>query len=172
MKKIILILFFTSLMLAQEKNILNYSFQEGSVALSNTSNLRINTIIGKTVIGVAGTDSYILRSSSIPVFTQREATGIQPERNNTLPKVYSLDQNYPNPFNPVTRISYSIPKEGHVTLSVYNMLGEKVQQLVNESMSPGTYTVDWNAAGFTSGIYLYTIKSGNYTESKKLILLR
>jgi len=90
----------------------------------------------------------------------------------TLPTAYSLNQNYPNPFNPSTIINFSIPNEGFVTLSVYNSIGQQVATLVNESKPAGTYQVDFIAEGLTSGIYFYKITSGNFSETKKMMLLK
>ena len=88
------------------------------------------------------------------------------------PEVYTLEQNYPNPFNPTTKISFSIPEAGLVQLKVYNLLGEEISTLVNEEKSPGRYEVVFDANNLSSGVYLYTIKSGNFAESKKMILIR
>ena len=90
----------------------------------------------------------------------------------TLPTDYSIEQNYPNPFNPSTKINFSIPNEGLVTLNVYNSLGQQVATLVNESKPAGTYQVDFEGAGLSSGIYFYKITSGNFTQSKKMILMK
>jgi hypothetical protein len=96
------------------------------------------------------------------------------------PSDYSLNQNYPNPFNPTTTISYSIKSAGDVTLKVYDMLGTEVASLVNENQEAGNYSITFNAAelpsrsgsALTSGIYFYTLTSGNFMETKKLILLK
>ncbi len=88
------------------------------------------------------------------------------------PVAYALEQNFPNPFNPSTKINYSIPTEGFVTLDVYNSIGQKVANLVSESKTAGTYTVNFDASDLTSGIYFYKISSGNFTETKKMILLK
>jgi hypothetical protein len=90
----------------------------------------------------------------------------------TLPTDYSVEQNYPNPFNPATKINFSIPNEGLVTLNVYNSLGQHVATLVNESKPAGTYQVDFDGAELSSGIYFYKITSGNFTQSKKMMLLK
>ncbi len=86
--------------------------------------------------------------------------------------VFSLNQNYPNPFNPTTTISYSIPSDEHVTLKVYNTLGEEVAELVNEVKIAGVYSTDFNAENLPSGIYFYTIAAGKYTNTKKLLLIK
>lgn len=88
------------------------------------------------------------------------------------PTDYSLMQNYPNPFNPTTTFSYSIPMNGFVTLKVYDILGIEVNELVNEVKEAGNYSVTFDASGLPSGIYFYTLTSGNYMATKKLILLK
>jgi hypothetical protein len=85
---------------------------------------------------------------------------------------YDLSQNYPNPFNPTTQISYSLAQDAFVTLKVYDMLGTEVASLINDRKKPGNYSVTFNASNLPSGIYVYKLTSGNFTESKKLILLK
>ncbi|KAB2908152.1 MAG: immune inhibitor A [Ignavibacteriales bacterium] len=94
------------------------------------------------------------------------------EVENTLPKEYTLYQNHPNPFNPETVIKYSLPVGGLVVLNLYNALGEKVAELVNGYQQPGDHSVKFNAAGLTSGIYLYELKAGNFSSAKKMILMK
>ena len=90
----------------------------------------------------------------------------------TAPALFSLTQNYPNPFNPGTSIKYSIPQDALVNLAVYNILGEKVLTLVNQSMSAGNYEVKFNASHFASGIYFYRLDAGAYSSIKKMILTK
>jgi len=85
---------------------------------------------------------------------------------------YELSQNYPNPFNPTTTISYSIKTSGEVSLKVYDMLGTEVASLVNENQEAGNYSVTFNASNLPSGIYVYALTSGNFVDTKKLILLK
>ncbi|HSW54420.1 MAG TPA: T9SS type A sorting domain-containing protein [Ignavibacteriaceae bacterium] len=85
---------------------------------------------------------------------------------------FYLSDNYPNPFNPSTTIDYAIKSTGFVTLKVYDLLGTEVASLVNERKEPGNYTVTFDASNLQSGIYFYTLASGNFTETKKLILLK
>ena len=89
-----------------------------------------------------------------------------------IPLVYSLEQNYPNPFNPSTTIKYSIAKEGFVKLVIFNMLGEEVTTLVNTQQKAGRYEVNFNAAGLSSGVYVYRIETANFVTSKKLMLMK
>jgi photosystem II stability/assembly factor-like uncharacterized protein len=85
---------------------------------------------------------------------------------------YSLQQNYPNPFNPSTTISYNLPKASHVLIKVYDILGREVTTLVNEEKNAGSYSFEFNAGMFASGIYFYRIQAGSFVETKKLILLK
>ena len=91
---------------------------------------------------------------------------------NSVPTKFNLSQNYPNPFNPTTNIRYSIPQGGLVTLKVFNVLGQEVATLVNQEQKPGEYVVDFNASNLASGIYMYRIQSGNFTFTKKMMLLK
>ncbi|MBE2255962.1 MAG: T9SS type A sorting domain-containing protein [Ignavibacteria bacterium] len=89
-----------------------------------------------------------------------------------LPFGYELKQNYPNPFNPVTRISYSLPKNGFVKLKIYDITGKLVAQLVNQSQIAGNYIVDFDASNFASGTYFYKLEAENFVDTKKMILLK
>jgi hypothetical protein len=89
-----------------------------------------------------------------------------------VPTVYDLVQNFPNPFNPSTSVRFSIPEAGLVTLKVYSLLGEEVATLVNEFKNAGNYNVNFDASGLTSGVYVYRISAGNYTASKKMMLMK
>lgn len=90
----------------------------------------------------------------------------------SIPKVFSLGQNYPNPFNPTTNITYQLATAGRVTLKVYNILGQEVATLVNGEKSAGRYKVEFNGNNLSSGIYLYKLSAGNFTNVKKMILLK
>lgn len=95
-----------------------------------------------------------------------------PEQISNLPSAFNLEQNYPNPFNPNTTIKFSIPTSTRLSLKVYNTLGQEVATLADGEFGAGTYSVQWNAAGFASGVYFYRLQSGNHAETRKLILLR
>ena len=85
---------------------------------------------------------------------------------------YYLSNNYPTPFNPSTEIAYQVPVSGHVTLTIYNLLGKEILTLVNEEKSAGTYYCTFNAVNLSSGIYFYNLKTDNYSQTKKMILLK
>lgn len=101
-----------------------------------------------------------------------DVTGISANDNSALPKNYYLNQNYPNPFNPNTIISYSLPKAGLVTLKVYDILGREVTTLVNSREAAGNYKINFNAEKLSSGVYFYRLRSGSFSDTKKLILLK
>jgi hypothetical protein len=89
-----------------------------------------------------------------------------------IPEKFSLRQNYPNPFNPVTHLEFGISDLGFVSLKIYNILGKEVETLLNENKSAGTYSVEWNASEFPSGIYFYELKINEFSETRKMLLLK
>ena len=131
-----------------------------------------NIYFGVTVVDNQGKES--VRSDS----ALAEVQGNPPSKrgvNNYQPNeqiAYSLEQNYPNPFNPKTQINYSILKDGFVTLKIYDILGNDLVTLVNERKTAGYYSVEFDASNLPSGIYFYKLTSGNYINTKKLLLLK
>ncbi len=93
------------------------------------------------------------------------------EETTYVPGFYLL-QNYPNPFNPNTKINYSVPQTSQVQIKVYDVLGNEIETLVNEEKPAGNYQVEFNADGITSGIYFYTLKAGDFIQTKKMLLLK
>ena len=91
---------------------------------------------------------------------------------NIVPKAFTLFQNYPNPFNPSTNISFSLPSRSFVSLKVFDLLGKEVATIVSEEMSAGSYSKQWNASKFASGVYFYRLQAGSFTEIKKLLFLK
>ena len=90
----------------------------------------------------------------------------------SLPQTFALEQNYPNPFNPSTKISFSIPSHSLVSLKVFDALGREVFVLLDEELSAGTYSRDWNASNMSSGIYFYKLEANNFSKTRKLMLLK
>ncbi len=129
-------------------------------------------------------DKYILSlltTKSGYVFAGMDYTGLYRSVNKTVtgveetnvnPVYFYLNQNYPNPFNPTTTIQYSIPSDGHLSLRIYNALGSEVAVLYNGIISAGNYSNTFDASELSSGIYFYTIRSGNFVETKKMIFLK
>jgi hypothetical protein len=89
-----------------------------------------------------------------------------------IPEQFALSQNYPNPFNPTTNIKFQVPKSGLVKLAVYDLLGKEIQTIVNQQLSPGTYEVDFNGSNLPSGIYYYKLQADEYSETKKMVLIK
>ena len=89
-----------------------------------------------------------------------------------LPEKFELAQNRPNPFNPSTTIAFALPEETHVRLAVYDMQGRRIASLIDGTRSAGRHEVRWQAQGLASGMYLYRIEAGNFTQSKLLHLLK
>jgi len=92
--------------------------------------------------------------------------------NNKVIQSYKLFQNYPNPFNPVTRIDFEIPKSDFVKIKVYDILGREIQILLNQNLKPGRYSIIFNGDGLPSGIYFYRLITGDFTETKKMVLIK
>ncbi|MBK9097394.1 MAG: 5'-nucleotidase C-terminal domain-containing protein [bacterium] len=90
----------------------------------------------------------------------------------TAPEEFALEQNYPNPFNPSTTIKYSIPDNSFVTLKVYDIIGNELATLVNEERSPGSYEVSFNASEYSSGIYIYALRTDAFTQTRKMMLIK
>jgi hypothetical protein len=117
---------------------------------------------------------YPVSAVASNIFLVTGCGGLITETGNTsnIPGNYSLKQNYPNPFNPVTKIDYALPKNGFVTLKVYDMLGREVVSLVNETKAAGNYSVDFNASSLTSGVYFYRLEVNSFVDTKKMMLVK
>jgi hypothetical protein len=116
-------------------------------------------------------------SDSVSILLNQTATDVKDEGIDQLPKLYSLSQNYPNPFNQSTKIEFTLAKSGFVTLNIYDFLGRKVRTLVSEYLSSGYKSVLWDGKNdsekdVASGIYFYHMKIGDFSETKKLVLLK
>ena len=136
-----------------------------------------------TVVNIPGTSlnpellnvvcSYPSQDSPATVNT----TVASADEGSILPSEYALFQNYPNPFNPSTQIAFDVPTSEFVMLRVYNLLGQDVQTLINKSMTPGRYTVEWNGSDMlnndvASGVYFYELRGKSFISRKKMLLIR
>jgi parallel beta-helix repeat protein len=104
-------------------------------------------------------------------------TGLEQQSESVLPKQFALNQNYPNPFNPETKIKYQLPKNSHVLLNIYNLLGQLVITLVDEKQAAGFKSVIWDGRNrlnnqVSTGLYIYVLKAGDFINSKRMVLLR
>jgi hypothetical protein len=130
--------------------------QAGSLTLGSSS-----AVSGQTSIRIVATEE-------MPPSPPGEVQTIAPD----VPKEFSLAQNYPNPFNPSTRIEFSLPQAAHVTLKIFNVLGEEIATLISGQVTAGQHVQEWKAANISSGIYFYRLQAGSFTDTKKLVLLK
>jgi hypothetical protein len=133
--------------------------------------LNFNPITNMMTNSIAFVNNNRGKATCVFIVVQNIVDGIKLE-NISIPNKFVMKQNYPNPFNPSTTISYQLPKQSHVTLWIYDVLGQEVATLVNEVEEPGNKIVNFNAGNLPSGVYYYRLQAGNYIETKKLILLR
>ena len=117
-----------------------------------------------------GSNNWCIFSVPTPGYSNRSVA--TDYRQSGLPHCFALEQNYPNPFNQRTNISFQLPYSTHVNISIYNMLGQLVKTLVNGNKEAGFYTVNWEAADVSSGLYLYKIQAGDFSEIKKCIFMK
>ncbi len=122
------------------------------------------------IVFVQSTGSMVVYQSETISYDELSVTDIR-ENYFTVNK-FKLEQNYPNPFNPITKIRWSSPIGNHQTLKIFNILGNEVTTLVNEYRNAGTHEIDFNASKLSSGIYFYTLTSGEYAETKTMTLLK
>ena len=129
--------------------------------------------------GISGpySDSAPTLIKRILDWLNRSGTNVSTKVRESLPQSYSLEQNYPNPFNPTTTIYFQIPQNDHVEISIYNLLGQKIKELVNKNFSAGVHKITWDGTTqlnrqVSSGIYIYKIKTQSFNSSKKMILMR
>jgi uncharacterized delta-60 repeat protein len=115
--------------------------------------------------GAGAADFYLVK-------TGPDQLGATPENVSTMPAEFALNQNYPNPFNPSTKIVYALPRAGRASLIVSNLLGQKVADLVDEMQAGGSHTVFFDGSAFPSGVYLYRLQTGEFVQTKKMLLLK
>ena len=140
----------------------NWSSQQ-----SGTTNI-LNSVyfINQDTGWIVGSGGIILKT------TNGGITFIEEEQIYETTTEFLLSQNYPNPFNPATKIKYSIPQSSQVIIKVYDILGSLIETLVNEEKPAGTFELTWNASNLPSGVYFYQLKTGEFINIKKMILLK
>jgi hypothetical protein len=142
---------------------LNYAIPSGFVE----NNCKINALVYKQGSSHVSTDYDVQQTKITP------ATGVTGIVNqNEIAAEYSLGQNYPNPFNPTTNIKFSIPKSGHATLKFYDAIGNEIATYLDEIVEAGVYNAEFDGSNLASGIYFYTLKAGNFAETKKMSLVK
>jgi photosystem II stability/assembly factor-like uncharacterized protein len=141
---------------------LDWAYQNGITAQT----INDVSIIDENTVYAIGTGGMILKT------TTGGTTYINSVNASSIPEGFALYQNFPNPFNPSTKIKFDIPKTSLVRLTIYNILGKKVDELVNENLKAGSFQVEWNPIGLSSGIYFYILESENIRISRKMLLLK
>ena len=152
---------------------------EGGVFLSKNNG--INWVIKNqgftlipTINSLSISNGYIFSGTlahSVWLRSYSEITGIQ-KISELVPSSYFLSQNYPNPFNPITNIRYELLKSGLVNLVVFDVLGREIELLVNEKQNAGTYEITFNASQYSSGIYFYRLTTDNFSDTKKMLMIK
>ncbi len=148
--------------------IASYEYMDELRGRGNASNRKTYSFVDRDI---QSGQTYFYRLADVStngVVTYHEAIGIN--MSGIILK-FKLQQNYPNPFNPLTTISYSIPKDDLVNLKIYNLLGQELAVLVNEFQKAGIYSVNFNARELASGFYFYTLKTGNLTATRRMLLI-
>ncbi len=154
------------------------STNEGQTFTVMNNGLPQNPIASKIVRDLTDTNVVTLytglfnnQTNGAQVYRQSFPIGLQ-QISTEVPKEFLLSQNYPNPFNPVTYIEFTVSKSSFVKLVVYDLLGRVVETLVNKQIAQGVYKVDWNASKYPSGVYFYRIETGDFTDTKKMMLVK
>lgn len=146
-------------------------------SVSGATGLTITQMQTKSTFSTAGWDFINIwaidpaKNDGYPYLPQQPST-TPVENTKTIPSNFFLSQNYPNPFNPSTQIKFGVPKNGIVSLKIYDILGREITTLVDGYRKAGNYRISFNASALASGIYFYKITTGNFTETKKMILMK
>jgi hypothetical protein len=148
----------------------------GGGGFDTTANYQLLSVLAQPIAGITGTGNYYVASGFVSDSspTPLEVVDIESP---TLPKEYTLSQNYPNPFNPTTTIEFALPRSGFVSIEVYDIMGRKVIDLVSEDLQAGVKRVDWDGrdragAEVASGVYFYRIQVNDFSETRKMLLLK
>jgi len=160
-----------------------YYNQSTDVGITWTSDTRLTNSPGSSEAATISTSGSIVhvawydgRDGNWEIYYKRNPTGnpVGITKNNSgIPEEFSLGQNYPNPFNPETNFKFSLPKSSWVSIKIYDITGRVVDIIANNELrSAGVYEVNYNASGLSSGVYFYTVRAGEYSETKKMVLTK
>ncbi len=141
-----------------------YSWALQSSITGNQLNAVYNKHHNTKFAFAVGDNGIMIKTTNGGIWVQNISTEV--------PAAFALEQNYPNPFNPETKIKFDVAKQSDVKIIVYDITGREVQTLVNENMKPGVYEVTFEGSGFTSGVYFYKLQTENFTETKRMILVK
>jgi len=164
----ILFMLFTVSTFAQE-NIMGVIGSGGGTATNE--NYRVTGTAGLPVIGQSINSEYRHSAGFWYIQNVRIVSDVVTEYDQ-IPLEFNLQQNYPNPFNPSTTISFALPQKEHVELRIYDMLGREIATLVSKDLNAGRHEVVFDAGNLSSGVYFYRIQAGNFSQLRKLILVK
>jgi hypothetical protein len=166
------------LVFASGEKIPCWSINTGGNVYSSSTNYKLCGSLAQSVAGKdsSGSVQYNYAGFWNP-WIRNTASDVKREETANIPEDFSLSQNYPNPFNPSTVIEYSLPQSAHVTIEIYNLLGQKINILVNEDQKVGFYRLDWDGKDkqgneLASGVYFYRIQAGDFVKCKKMTMLK
>jgi hypothetical protein len=145
---------------------------EASNTTKNLYGVSLPSLLFGFTIGQVGTDDNLPGPASFVNHNLSISTNAVTPISDLIPDKYNLSQNYPNPFNPYTRINFSLPSNQFVTIKIYDMLGKEVSTLVNEYKQAGVYYTDFKADNLSSGIYFYSMRTSNFVETKRMVLVK
>ena len=145
---------------------MNWGYQEPDTSIQNGQYYALDFINANTGWAYSGNGIHTTNGGGPIIISSININ------NENIVKSYILEQNYPNPFNPTTVISFQLSVAGQVVLKVYDVMGREVQTLVNESLKPGTYQASFDASALSSGIYFYTLSAGEFSETKKMLMVK
>jgi hypothetical protein len=155
---------------AQNANISWSSFNMG-YSVSSSSGTKAQSVVGQSFVGRMSENGRIIESGFLAdTLFRGTVVGVIDEP--VIPVEFRLEQNYPNPFNPGTTIQFQLPMKSHVTLRVYDILGQEVATLINEKREAGICKVQFDGSGLTSGVYICRLVAGDYVSTKKLLLVK
>jgi len=137
------------------------TFDDTETIIGNSYYYRLSTILGDT-----------LEIQSYPIMMTVESSGLANPENDSDSNQVQLFDNYPNPFNTVTTFTFNLPSRYFVTLKIFDVIGREMETIISEELDGGEHTREWNAKGLSSGIYYYRVQAGNFTETKRLTILR
>jgi len=162
----------TGIILAQSSE--NYSLKKSVLdaggSSASSASYQVMDAVGQP--GIIGTQTSENFQASSGFFAGGiEVTGVEEKEILEKPKSFQLYQNYPNPFNPETTIQFDVKESCQVSLTIYDLLGRQLSNLVNDHFDPGAYTVTFNASSVPSGIYVYRIQMGEFRSVRKMIVL-
>lgn len=175
---LIFLMMFSSLSNAQNYNLKAYVIDDGGISRKQSGGYRMGGSVGQSFAGRLGSSNYTLYigywTPAIPFSGIEEIDNIS---NLRKPMKYSLKQNAPNPIFSRTVIEYSIPKSSIVAINVYDAVGREVAKLLNKKQSAGFYKVTWDIGGVSrgrlpNGVYFYRLKAGDYSKTRKMVIVR